>query len=535
MKVRPFLLSLTTALVFLQFIVFVPERVLALSGTNPTENNQLELPKTAKFLPQNSSVSLHWTIKEEKLPQYLQSTEPLEKKISEAQKISRELIENLFALAGLNFYSDLSEWIGPEISFAFFEANEDHQDFDWVMAISSRNVSESKNFLQSFWQKQRLDGIDLNLSEYRGVTLISGNQTSTVNSYQPVSTALVSDNLIVIASKKSRLEDSLSISQLPGLNQLGNQTLKQSINHLNNGLGILTISPKSLYSLFSLPLKISERDDFNGFVASFQANESYIDINGFLEFKNPIKKQTPQNNENISTHKIAGTSEEVVAFFNSPLDLLSKSSNDPLSQLIGPILVAKLQSLEGVTAKAIITFNEGPLIWLKEAKGWVIGTKKGSPPISLIDKLLTKENYKRSELLINNKIFQVWSKLVTEHVQDGDKLKTKIGAILLQDSDINWWGENLFALQQKEQTESRLKQEESGEFHPEGMNMSAMQISLNAIQAQEQLNQWYPWQLLKVIGSASITPNIQGMEISINTDSERNPNSINLNTKLDIS
>ncbi len=135
----------------------------------------------------------------------------------------------------------------------------------------------------------------------------------------------------------------------------------------------------------------------------------------------------------------AGGPAEGIAIINSPSEILNKSNPNPIAQWIGPVLDNRLQKASGIAAQAITNSDKGALIWLKEPEGWIIGTPRGNPPITAIDKALRENNETRSELLINNKKLLIWSNFITKSIQTIDMLEAKIDIILSQGSETNWW------------------------------------------------------------------------------------------------
>ena len=533
MKVRPFPLVLAATLVFLFQLTLVPKRAMALSEPMLLPNHQIQLPQTARFFPKDASLTMHWMLDPKKIPEYLGNTARSKKK-EEIRKDSKKLIEGFFALTGLNFDSELAEWIGPRISFALFESDQLDKSFGWLMALSNQDENSEKRFLQSFWEKQSLKGIELKINNYRGVDIISGNVITSNNNSNILSTASVNNEILLIASDKSVLQNSLNVSQLSKSNQSGNQELRESIQGLDDGIALVTVSPKSLHSIFSLPLRISQREDLNGFVGSIQSNGRNIALDGVLDFQSTAIEPEKYEEESLSLLASAGGPAEGIAIINSPSEILNKSNPNPIAQWIGPVLDNRLQKTSGIAAQAITNSDKGALIWLKEPDGWVIGTIKGNPLISNIDEVLRENNETRSELLINNNKLLVWSKLITKSIQTVDMLETKIDIILSQESETNWWSDTLAAIQQKSQDGLQLRENQLKQLRKSAENQPTLELALNSNQAQQELSNWYPLRILQSIAGRSLTPILQGFSFSIDANEGIDNSSISLRARLDI-
>ena len=70
----------------------------------------------------------------------------------------------------------------------------------WVLALTSNDSDGARRFLQRFWQTRSLAGTDLRISSYRGMGVISGRGALQGRQQQPLATALIDDNLLLLAS-----------------------------------------------------------------------------------------------------------------------------------------------------------------------------------------------------------------------------------------------------------------------------------------------------------------------------------------------
>ena len=137
----------------------------------------------------------------------------------------------------------------------------------WVLALTSRDDDGARRFLQRFWQTRSLAGTDLQISSYRGIGVISGQGASPAHDPQSLATALIDDDLLLLASGRGVLEQALDVSQLPDQHQLGDQRLQRQVAELGEGVALLTASPHALEHWLQLPELVAQRDDLSGLVA----------------------------------------------------------------------------------------------------------------------------------------------------------------------------------------------------------------------------------------------------------------------------
>ncbi len=531
MKVYSFLVSLVISLTFLGLLAMGATSASAIQAPITTHKPSVELPNAAKFFPKDASFTIHWMPDNENGEEfnYLTHSSKAIKGIDQA----RRLMSGLFALTGLDFDAELAGWIGSNVSLAFFETNEIDKPLDWIIALSSINKDGAKDFLHRYWGKEALAGVNVEVENYRGIGIIGSNAILGEDISPQKATTLINNNLLLIASNKRILKKSLDLSQKYELNQLGDKRLKESMLSIESGNALITISQHGLNSLFSMPIKFSQRTDFNGFTGSVKFNKSNITLDGIFQSKTQLKGIEAEQEESLSLLQGTSGPAEAVIIIKSSSELLRENNQEPLHQLVRPLIRKELQKVKGLTPKAITSLNKGPLIWIQEPAGWVLGTQKDKPTFEVIDEFLKQQGENPSELMINKKTFKVWSKLVPKNNQNNYTLETELGAILSEDSDNNWWAETLEAMQQREETGAEVLQAQLKDIIINNKQFPEIALLLNSNQAENYLNKWDPWLLLQTVSDSSLKSNIQGLALTINPD--ENQTGIALRTSLDIS
>jgi len=264
MQARSFLTAVAAAV--LSLVLLATGLLWGLQHRSPVHlvDQPLHLPRAARFVPRDAALSLHWLADPSRLPAYVQAVAPARQRRI-ARDGMRQWRDGAFALAGLEFESELASWLGPELSLTLL----DSQDAPgWVLALTSRDSDGARRFLQRFWQTRSLAGTDLQISSYRGMGLISGRGALLGRQPQPLATALIDDDLLLLASGRGVLERVLDVSQLQQQHQLGDDELQRQVAALGHGAAVLTASPQALRQWFDLPDGLAGLD---GLVAAVQA------------------------------------------------------------------------------------------------------------------------------------------------------------------------------------------------------------------------------------------------------------------------
>ena len=118
--------------------------------------------------------------------------------------------------------------------------------------------------------------------------MISGQGALVGHDPQPLATALIDDDLLLVASGRGVLEQALDVSQLPDQHQLGDQRLQRQVAELGEGVALLTASPHALEHWLQLPELVAQRDDLSGLVASLRPEGSTLAVDGRLGFRQAL-------------------------------------------------------------------------------------------------------------------------------------------------------------------------------------------------------------------------------------------------------
>ena len=130
----------------------------------------------------------------EALRQVFATPEERSRSHAEFEQIKKSLLTN----TGLDYSRDIQPWIGDEITLAVIdidfdgESNKGKQS-GFLLAVSSKNVDRSQQFLYSYWRKQSRADKTVQSEIYKGVQInykqvpIANKKTSPISPFNPLS------------------------------------------------------------------------------------------------------------------------------------------------------------------------------------------------------------------------------------------------------------------------------------------------------------------------------------------------------------
>ena len=538
MKARSFLTALGATVLVLLFTVVGLWWTMARNSPLRLADQSMELPRSAQFVPKQAALSLHWLMDPSRLPDYAQAVAPTRRR-QDARDGIQALRDGFFALAGFDFETELADWLGPHVSVALLDPDGASESPGWVLALSSRDDKGARRFLQRFWQSRSLAGMDLQISHYRGMGLISGRGAFLGSDLQPLATALIDDDLLLLASGRGVLEQALDASQFADQHQLGDPSLANSIATLGDGIALLTASPAALQTWFGLPARTQELDDLQGLVALLRPQGAQLGIEAQLSFLNPRIDAGQDPHESLSILNAARGPAEALAILSKPSRFLDATNADPLVHWLSPhvkrLLFDSANSpemasgsalsdssqkalLDKASAASIVALDDGPLLWLQQPRGWLLGTFKDHPELAAVDEALVHQGLARSELVSDGEDLAVWTRL-ERNGRSKEKLEAQLGLVMSEENDTVWWGQNLTVMQQRQDAKSldqrlvglHALQDPSGEGLPNALSLASQP-------ARNLLRDWRPWELMQALAGYPLQSSVQSLSIAVGPD-----------------
>ena len=519
MKARSFLLAVAAAVLVLLTTALGLWWAMAQQSPLKIVSQALVLPRAARFVPKDASLSLHWLSDPVRMPAYAQAVAPVSRR-RQARDSTQQLRDGAFALAGLDFVGELADWIGPQVSLSLLAPVAD-APAGWVLALTSLDQDGAKRFLQRFWQTRSLAGTDLQISRYRGMGVISGRGALLGREPQPIATALIDDDLLLIASSRGVLEQSLDVSQLDALHQLGDSALEADLKQLGRGAALLTADPAAMATWLGMPNSISDRDDLVGLVAALDPKGTALNLDAVLRFRQPLGSAGNGITLSHSLMRSAGGSASALAVLSDPAALLSPQSEAPVAQWLAPVLQETLQTLGAEGASAVVGLDAGPLLWEQGEEGWLLGTSSDQPGLEAVDADLQAKGLVRSALPSDGSALEVWTRLARQRQRGEASLQAQLAVALERESGQDWWGQTLDALTTRQDhaaLEPRLDQLRA--LQDEGAAPLAQQLALATEPSRAQLQKWRPWSLIQSVAGKPLLPAVQELALAAGPDQE---------------
>ena len=130
----------------------------------------------------------------EALRQVFASPEERSRSHAEFEQIKKSLLAN----TGLDYRRDIAPWIGDEITLAVLDIDFDGDSNNgkqsgFLLAVSSKNVDRSQQFLDSYWRKQSRAAKTVQSEIYKGVQInykqvpTANKKTSPISPFNPLS------------------------------------------------------------------------------------------------------------------------------------------------------------------------------------------------------------------------------------------------------------------------------------------------------------------------------------------------------------
>ena len=510
MKARSFLTGI--AGVLLALLLLALTLLWGIDRRSPLRlaSQPLELPRAARFVPREADLALHWLADPVRLPAYVQAvSQPSERRAS--RDAARRWRDGVFALAGLDFDRELAGWLGPELSLTLIDAGDAGDPPGWVLALTSRDSDGARRFLQRFWQTRSLAGTDLQVSRYRGMGLISGRGALLGRDPQPLATALIDDDLLLLASGRGVLEAALDVSQLQDQHQLGDAGLQQQLTELGDGVALLTASPRALQHWLQLPSVIAERGDLTGLVAALRPQGTDLAVEARLRFRDRWETAPWTPLQDLATD--AGGRASWMVSLQDSVRLLDREDSHPFSQWFGPLLRAQLSNRSALDS--IVGRDDGPLLWLQQESGWLLASRSGHPDLEAVNGDLEADGLARSQLAGDGEMLQVWTRLVRQRGH-GDGLQAQLAVATAQEAGRHWWGETLEVLQGRH--DQRALQPRLQQWQRLTLDHSPTQaLLLDAKSAQYLMARWRPWITLQALAGQPLQPRVRGLVLAAET------------------
>jgi len=517
MKARPFLaVVLAVALLLLSLAAGGWWLVLQRSPLQ-LQYQALVTPQAARFVPRQAALSLYLLTDGEQPVSYARAVAPTRERRGAVAAVAG-LRDGAFAAAGLDYPSELAPWLGRELGLALLASEPGEPPDGWLLSLHSRDADGARRFLQRFWQTRSLAGTDLQISSYRGMGLISGRGALVGTTPVPMATALINDDLVLIASGRGVLEQALDVSQIDELNQAASPRFREAVQRLGQGAALLTARPEALGPWLGLPAAFTAPGAAQELVASLRPDGRSLVLDGWLRFGPDAEPQALLPAPPPGDATGAALLDALQAQSDS-LALVQQPAAWPV--LWQPLLAAVFQAPEGSLPAQVAAADAGPLLWSESRQGWLLGTAADQPDPAQLDGALTAEGLLAAPLPVEGDAsVRVWTRL--EAPQGGrraaraepDQLQASLAGARSSQGELAWWGQTLAVLQEQRDARhpprQRLEQVAALD-----LPRAPLQWAMGGGRARSLLQRWSTWQLLSGLAGQPLAPAVQGLSLGL--------------------
>ena len=539
MKARPFLAVVLAAVLLLLSLAAAGWWLVLQRSPLQLQHQPLVSPRAARFVPRQAPLSLYLLTDGQRPEGYARAVAPGRQRRQAADAVAG-LRDGAFAAAGLDYPAELASWLGPELGLALL-ANEPGGAADgWLLSLRSRDADGARRFLQRFWQTRSLAGTDLQISSYRGMGLISGRGALVGTTPVPIATALVNDDLVLIASGRGVLEQALDVSQIDELNQAASPSFQQALGRLGKGAVLLTAQAEVLGSWLGMPAQLTGPGAVQELVASLRPDGRSLALEALLRLAPGATGPPPAPPGDAGPALLAALQGQ-----SDSLALVQQPSLWP--ELWQPLLAAVLRVGEGggdgLLPALVAAADPGPLLWSAGSQGWLLGTPVDQPDPASLEQGLAAQGLTAAPLPVEGDAsVMVWTRLEAPPAgrrigrEESAVLQASLAGARASQGQLAWWGQNLAVLQ--EQRESRQTPRlRLAQLAALDQPQASLQWATAAGPAQALLQRWSTWQLLSGLAGRPLAPAVQGLSLSLepgdgDSNSESNSRTVHLSARL---
>ncbi len=516
MKARRFLAVVLAAVLVLLALAGAAWWLVWQRSPLQLQQQALAVPRSARFVPRDADLSLYLLSDAEQPLAYARAVAPPRRR-AEARDAVARLRDGAFAAAGLDYPGELAGWLGPETGL-WLLAGADRTPSGWVLALSSRDGDGARRFLQRFWQTRSLAGTDLQVTSYRGMGLISGRGALLGSEPVPIATALINDDLVLLASGRGPLEQALDVSQIDELNQAADPAFRRSLERLARGVVLVSTRTPAL-------------DDWLGetwpgagsLVAALRPQGPNLLLDGWL-----MPAPGAEGEELAAFPPAAGgaaSAEALQAGVRGEAASLALIQ-DPAhwsqawqARLQPWLLAGPGRPLEVLPAR-VAAAAEGPLLVLRSAGGWLLGSAAASPDPAALAAQLAGDGLIAAPLELDGETVQVWTRLQAASGRRGaagDQLQATLAAARSERDGLAWWSDSLDTLGQQDQAR-RGPRPLLDTLDALDLPAAPLRWALAGRPARELLPLWTPWRLLSALAGEPLAEPVQGLGLALQSE-----------------
>lgn len=511
MKLRPFLAALLALVLVLVGLGLSGWWLVWKNSPLQLAHRPLVVPTAARFVPRQAALSLHLFSDGEEPVRYARAVAPSGQRREAVDAIER-LRDGSFAAFGLDYRSELAGWLAPDITLALLDQGGVEGQPGWLLALTSRDEEGARRFLQRFWQTRSLAGADLQVSSYRGMGLISGRGALVGEDPVPLATALVRDDLVLIASGRGVLEQALDVSQIDELNQAAQPAFAAQLAELGEGAALLQARPAAMRRWLDLPLPESPGSDPTLLTAVLEPEGRSLRVKARLDLPAPLPaaRASGPDQRQALLEGLVGEARSLALL------------EDPALWLEQPLLAAWVQPLlgsqpgSGPLPGLVAAAARGSLLVAEGPQGWLLGSGSDQPDPADLEAPLAAEGLIPAPLELDDRSLLVWTQLQagrgSRRTEGRDQLEASLAGWRSLQAGQAWWGQSLAQLQARGGRSGQQRQHQLQEL---GQPQAPLQWALAEGPARALLQAWQPWRLLSTLAGGGLAEPVQGLTLAM--------------------
>ena len=499
-------------------------------GRSPLQlqHQALAVPVASRFVPRQAPLSLFLFTDGEAPVAYTRAVAPPRQRRAATAAVAR-LRDGAFAAAGLDYTTELKTWLGPEIGLSLVPTGDDNHPDGWLLSLRSRDADGARRFLQRFWQTRSLAGTDLQISSYRGMGLISGRGALVGTKVVPIATALINDDLVLIASGRGVLEQALDVSQIDELNLASSDAYRRGIASLGDGVALLSARPAAMGPWLGVPEPPIQEGAITGLIAALRPEGSGLALEAAI-----ARGSGADPGEWVIAPQAPAKAAALLANLRGEADSVVVLQNPAgLPAFLQPLLARALAGASSPLPALVSAADPGPLLWAQGQGGWLLGTLSEEPAPEALEPALASEGLIAAPLqLSDGPLVRVWTHLAASATRkgrsEGGQLQAELAGARASQGDLAWWSQDLTRLEQQSDARQGPRQQ-LDQLEALGRGEAGLQWAVGAAQAQDLLGRWSSWRLLSGLAgqplaeaadglAVALTPETSGYRLSVRLD-----------------
>jgi hypothetical protein len=518
MKARPFLAVLLALGLLALALGGAGWWLVGQRGPLALQHRAANLPRAARFVPRQAPLSLYLLSDGEEPVAYARAVAPARNRRQAAAAIEG-LRDGAFAAAGLDYPTELASWLAPEIGLALLDLPDGDPGAapgsgNWLLALRSRDGDGARQFVQRFWQTRSLAGTDLQVSRYRGMGLISGRGALLGRQPVPLATALVDDDLLLIASGRGVLEQALDVSQIDELNQGADPALRQRITDLGEGAALLVARGAGLAEGLGIPADPGAAVQV---LASLRPDGPSLWLEALVDRPGAgpvgaVGLDATAGAVRRALVAAAPAATERLGLLQNPMALLS----DPL---LRPLVerVAALVPGAGPLPPLLVAVADGPLVVAEAPAGWLMASPPDRPAPAALDAPLAAAGLIPAPLEVEGRPVTVWTRLVAGRARPDregvDRLQAPLEGWRGEQDGQALWGRSLALLEAA--GDGRGAERRERQLEALDRPAAPLQWALAAEPSRSLLRDWLPWRRLSTLAGGPLDGHLRGLALAL--------------------